>query len=295
MKRKNRKITFLRVLRMAYLFINIAAMLVPLIFMFLNAFRTDSEITLRPFGFPSGGGAVVQNIRDVINGTITIRGKVRLTLTPYFTMLKNTVVLTVFPMILMLVCSTLCAYALGRMKLKFKWFVASIIFICQTVPYFGYMYPMFFELNFLGLLNSLTGVIPVYVAVSMPSSIILMIGFFNVFPAAVEEAAMIDGCNEFQKFTRIVVPMSRGIIGSMAVINFMGYWNEFAIVSLMLTSPETRTLNMGVFLTQNDMKGINAKNYVFALLALSAIPNLLFFTLFQKNIINGISLGSVKG
>ncbi len=270
-------------------------MLFPLYFMFINAFKTDMEITLTPFKLPSGFQAIADNLADVFRGTITKNGKVRVTLTPFLTMLKNSVVLTLVPMLLMLICSTLCAYALGRLKFKGKGIVVGLILLCQTVPYFGYMYPMFFELNFLGFINRIFGVVPVYVAVSLPSCIILMIGFFSTFPQAVEEAAVMDGCNEFKKFIMIVVPMSWGIIGSMAIINFMGYWNEFAICNLMLTSPENRTLNMGVFLTQSDLKGVTAKNYVFALLVMSAIPNLLFFTAFQKTIINGISLGSVKG
>ena len=279
-----------------YLIFNIAIMLFPLFFMFLNAFKSDEQITLAPFGFPKGFQDFANNVKDVFNGTITKNGTIRnSSLTPYLTMLKNTVILTIFPLLIMLVCSTLCAYGISRTKFRMKKWVMALLLLCQTVPYFGYMYPMFFELNFLGMIDHLWGVCLVYVAVSLPSCIILMLGFYQSFPKEIEEQAMIDGCNEVKKFLMIIVPMSAGMIATMAIINFMGFWNEFAIASLMLTSPKNRTLNMGVFLMQNDMKGITSKNYVFALLSMSAIPNLLFFTIFQKRIINGLTIGSLKG
>lgn len=293
---RKKKITIPGIVRLIYLALNIIIMLFPLLFMFMCAFKTDAAITVSPFSLPTDFEAFKLNITDVINGTITVNGVVKnSSLTPFFVMLKNTVILTLVPMVLMLACATLCAYALGRLKFRIKKYVIVLILVAQKVPYFGYMYPMFFQLNFMGLLNNLGGVSLVYVAVSLPACIILMLGFFKSFPGAVEEAAVIDGANEFQKFVYIVLPMSTGIIGSMAIVNFMGYWNEFAIANLMLTSPENRTLNMGVFLMKSDLKGLQAKNYIFMLLTLSALPNLLFFTIFQKSIINGISLGSVKG
>ena len=79
----------------------------------------------------------------------------------------------------------------------------------------------------------------------------------------------------------------------MAIINFMGYWNEVAISTLMLTDANLRTINIGVLMT-NTQTGIMNYSYVFALLVLSAVPNFIFFTIFQKSIIGGISLGGVK-
>ena len=88
--------------------------------------------------------------------------------------------------------------------------------------------------------------------------------------------------------------MAKGAIASMAIINFMGYWNEVAISTLMLTDANLRTINIGVLMT-NTQTGIMNYSYVFALLVLSAVPNFIFFTIFQKSIIGGISLGGVKG
>ena len=121
-----------------------------------------------------------------------------------------------------------------------------------------------------------------------------MQGFYKSFPSAIEEAALIDGCGEFKKFIYIVIPMSKGIIASMAVINFMGYWNEVGISSLMLNDMNLFTISIGV-LSTNTQTGLMNYAYVMALLVLSALPNMIFFTVFQRSITKGVSLGGVKG
>jgi raffinose/stachyose/melibiose transport system permease protein len=146
----------------------------------------------------------------------------------------------------------------------------------------------------MNLTNDLLGIIPIYVAVSLPQCIVLMQGFYSSFPKAIEEAALLDGCTEFKKLLHIVLPMSKGQIAAMAVVNFMGYWNEVAIASLLLNDANLRTINIGVLMT-NTQTGTMNYSYVFALLVLSAVPNFIFFTLFQKKIIGGVSLGGVKG
>ena len=279
-----------KLFRELYLFFNIIFMLYPLFFMFMSAFKTNREIEVTPFQFPTGLDAIKTNINNVISGQI---GGLRLT--PFINLIGNTFFLTIGSLIIMLACATLCAYSLGRLSFKGKTYIIIFILIVQTVPFFGYIIPLFFAMYTIRLYDTLFGVIPVYVAVSLPATIILMIGFFKAFPKAVEEAALIDGCSEATKFIYIVIPMSLSIIGSMAIINFMGFWNEFAIASLLLKSTRLFTINMGVFALKTQLGGVGKKDYIMTLLTLSALPNLLFFTLLQKSIIKGVSLGSVKG
>ena len=288
--RKVKKITVGKVIGMIYIVFNIVIMLYPLFFMFMSSFKTNSEIEVTPFAFPHGFSTFAQNVKNVWNGRI---GYIRLT--PFITMLGNTIFLTALSLVGLLICATLCAYALGRLRFRGKSIIMAIVLLTQAVPFFGYITPMFYAMHHVGLTDSLMGVVPVYIAVSIPSAVVLMVGFFQAFPKEVEEAALIDGCNEFTKFLFIVTPMSVGIIGSMAVINFMGFWNEFAIANLLLKTPRLNTINMGVFALKTQMGGTGKKDYIMTLLTLSALPNLVFFTILQKGIINGISLGAVKG
>ena len=155
--------------------------------------------------------------------------------------------------------------------------------------------PLWLVSDVMHLLDSLIGVVPVYIAVSLPMAIILFQGFFQSFPKEIEEAAKIDGCGELKMFLKIVVPMSAGIIASLAIINFMGYWNEYAIANLMIgQNPDLVTINIGIMKAGNGQSG-DYLFYQFTILALSALPNFIFFTIFQKRIMKGVTLGAVKG
>ncbi|MGN1099834.1 MAG: carbohydrate ABC transporter permease [Christensenellales bacterium] len=290
-----------KVFREAFLFVNVFLMLFPLAFMVLSATKTNEEFLMTPFSLPSDfPGTMLNNLQYVISGKILFPElggeyiEVEI-FTPFFTMLKNSMILTVLSLAGMIIIATMFGYALGTKKFKGKGFMMFFLLIIQTVPFFGYIMPLRLVADALNIVDKLLGVVPVYIAVSLPMAIILFQGYFSSFPKEVEEAAMIDGCNEFQKFVRIIVPVSAGMIASLAVINFMGYWNEYAIANLLLGSKlELRTINMGVMVS-NSQVGVTYYYYTFMLLVLSALPNFIFFTVFQKRIVGGMTLGAVKG
>ncbi len=276
--------------RELFLWCNILLMLFPLYFMIVSAMKSNTEFYRDPLGLPKELWANLKaNLEMAITGQVGV-----LQHTPFTTMLLNTSILTVVSLVIMVLTATLAGYVMGTKRFKGKGLFTLFVLIIQTMPFFGYIMPLYMFVDRLGLTNQLLGVVPVYVAVSLPQCIILMQGYFSSFPKEVEEAAILDGCGEIKKFLHIVIPMSKGAIASMAVINFMGFWNEVAIASLMLNDETLRTINIGVLMT-NTQTGTMNYAYVFALLVLSAIPNFIFFTIFQKRIIGGISLGSVKG
>ena len=276
--------------RELYLWFNIFLMLFPLYFMVISSMKTNAEFYNSAFALPKEPW---ENLKA--NMTMAFTGKVGgVQYTGFGTMLFNTVFLSVVSLVVMVAVALLAGYAMGTRQFKGKALFTIFLLTIQTVPFFGYIMPMYLFVDKLELTNKLLGVVPVFVAVSLPSTIILMQGFFSSFPKAIEEAALIDGCGEVRKLFHIVIPMAKGAIASMAIINFMGYWNEVAISTLMLTDANLRTINIGVLMT-NTQTGIMNYSYVFALLVLSAVPNFIFFTIFQKSIIGGISLGGVKG
>ncbi len=279
-----------KVPRELFLWCNIVLMMFPLYFMVVSAMKSNTEFYQNPLGLPQDFWT---NLKE--NMTMALTGKVGvLQHTPFMTMLLNTVILTIVSLVIMVFVAAMAGYAMGTKRFKGKGLFTLFVLAIQTVPFFGYIMPMYLFVDKLGMTNMLMGVVPVYVAVSLPQCIILMQGYFSSFPKEVEEAAILDGCTEVKKLFHIVLPMSKGALASMAVINFMGFWNEVAIASLLLTDEGLRTINIGVLMT-NTQTGTMNYAYVFALLVLSAIPNFIFFTIFQKRIIGGISLGSVKG
>lgn len=276
--------------RELYLWFNIFLMLFPLYFMVISSMKTNAEFYNSAFALPKEPWETLK-----ANMTMAFTGKVGgVQYTGFGTMLFNTVFLSVVSLVVMVAVALLAGYAMGTRQFKGKALFTIFLLTIQTVPFFGYIMPMYLFVDKMELTNKLLGVVPVFVAVSLPSTIILMQGFFSSFPKAIEEAALIDGCGEVRKLFHIVIPMAKGAIASMAIINFMGYWNEVAISTLMLTDANLRTINIGVLMT-NTQTGIMNYSYVFALLVLSAVPNFIFFTIFQKSIIGGISLGGVKG
>lgn len=280
----------IKILKYLFLGVNIFAMFFPLVFMLLSATKSHLEIYSDPFGLPANiGKSMITNFLNAFNGTA---GNVQNT--PFLTLLFNTSFLTFATLILMIVVSMLAGYAMARWNFKFKTTFLMYVLIIQTVPFFGYMKPMLQYGQWLHITESLIGILPVYVGVSAPTAIILFKSFYSAFPVAVEEAAYIDGCNEFNKFVRIILPMSKGIVASMVIVNFMGYWNETVIASLFLTQ-EQHTFSVAILSSVTISGGATDLGYNMALLVLAAIPNLVFFTIFSKGIMGGISLGAIKG
>ena len=276
--------------RELFLWFNIILMLFPLYFMVVSSLKSNAEFYNDPLGLPKNAWEnLLKNMEMAFSGKVGV-----VQYTGFGTMLRNTVIVTMVTLVVMILVATLAGYAMGTRNFKGKSVFTLFVLTIQTVPLFGYIMPMFMFADKLQLTNSLIGIIPIYVAVSLPQCIVLMQGFYSSFPKAIEEAALLDGCTESKKLWHIVLPMSKGQIAAMAVVNFMGYWNEVAIASLMLNDAELRTINVGVLMT-NTQTGAMNYSYVFALLVLSAVPNFIFFTLFQKKIIGGVTLGGVKG
>jgi ABC-type glycerol-3-phosphate transport system permease component len=292
MKRIKKNLAF-EVFKNFYLFINVFIMLFPLGLMFFNTFKTHNEIATNPFGFSANSAENFNNnVKNVFLGHPTSS----MTLTPFFTMLINSMIYTAGALIILMITGTMCSYCLGRFKFKFKRLVIFFIIMIQIIPFFGYMVPLFFNINRMGLLNSYIAVILVYCGVALPGTIIVMLGFFQAFPKDIEEAAIIDGCSEFRKFISIIIPIAKGIIASMMLINFMGFWNEFVIVSLLVKDSNMYPINVGVIIVKANQQGSGGHlDYIMTLLAMSALPNMIIFSVFQKQIVSGITLGSVKG
>lgn len=279
-----------KVPRELFLWANILLMLFPLYFMVVSSMKSNAEFYNNPLGLPESAW---ENLKE--NTSMALTGKVGVVqYTGFGTMLVNTIIITFVTLAVMVLVACLAGYVMGTRNFRGKALFTFFVLTIQTVPFFGYIMPMYMFADKINLTNHLLGVVPIYVAVSLPQCIILMQGFYSSFPKTIEEAAILDGCTEFKKLIHIVLPMSKGQIAAMTVINFMGYWNEVAIASLLLNDAALRTINVGVLMTNTQTGSMNYA-YVFALLVLSAIPNFIFFTLFQKKIIGGISMGGVKG
>ncbi len=280
-------------LREGYLILQIFLMMFPLVYLILCSMKSYEAIIQSPFSLPTGFSDMIANFKMAFSGNIEIAGGYLIPMyTPFFEMLTNTLYLVAIALIFMVVAATPMGYVMGARKFKGKEAVMLYVLFIQTVPLFGYLTSFFVLMDKISFTNNLTATGIIYAGVSIPGVILFMKGFYSSFPVEVEEAAMLDGANELQRFVLIVLPMSKGIIIALVLTQFMGYWNEFALVNLLVSEPELRTISINVMMTSSSIY----QTYTFALLVLSALPTLFFFTVFQKRITQGgIAVGSVKG
>ena len=191
-----------------------------------------------------------------------------------------------------LVLGLMCAYGLARFRFVGRSTVAYTTLLLRTVPLAVLAIPVFLIWNEWKLVNSLWGLVLLYVAVNLPFTIWLLYGFVLQVPVELEEAAAIDGCGPIRIFTKVLLPLMAPGLAAASIFTFRIAWNEF-ILALVLTDRHTRTLPVAASLFITDM-GVDWGK-VMAMASLIAIPPLIFTFVAARQIITGLTAGAVKG
>lgn len=142
--------------------------------------------------------------------------------------------------------ASMAAYVLSRYKFKFGSVIFSTLITGILVPVSALMVPYFTLIRTLGLYDTKLALILTYTAISLPLSVFIIKGFMDSIPGELEEAALLDGCDFYQKFFRVIVPISRTGIVTAATFQFLSSWNEFLYAMLLTSSEQVRTLQMGI-------------------------------------------------
>jgi multiple sugar transport system permease protein len=191
-----------------------------------------------------------------------------------------------------LVLGCMAAYGLARYKFFGRTTIAYTTLLLRTVPLAVLAIPVFMIWSEWKLVNSLWGLVLLYVAVNLPFTIWLLYGFVLQVPVELEEAAAIDGCGPLRVFTKVLLPLMAPGLAAASIFTFRIAWNEF-ILALVLTDRETRTLPVAASLFITDM-GVDWGK-VMAMGSLIAIPPLIFTFVAARQIITGLTAGAVKG
>ncbi len=259
--------------------------LYPVVFLFITSFKSDPQVLNAPFALPDP--LRLDNYTRVWEGDRTNQS--------YLIYFRNSVVTTVGSLALLLVTSALAGYALARGKFPGSAAAQQIFLLSLAVPVHVLLIPMYFFLGELGLRNNLFGMILVYATMGLPFTIILMRSYFLSFPHELEEAALIDGCSRFGAFVRIVLPVSRGALASMAIINISWVWSELFFALAMLGRLEVRTLPIAIASYKpTSMATDSVVGDQFAIMSLTILPLILFYFVFQKQIRRGMTTGAIK-
>lgn len=207
--------------------------------------------------------------------------------------LKNSILINVLAVLLVLIISIMAAYACQRMKWKMSGFVRTLLLLGMMIPIHATLLPNYKIYNTLHLTDSIWALLIPYVAFSLPQGLFLMTGFMQSIPVELEEAAVMNGCGIYRILFQIITPLLKPSIATVAIMTFLNNWNEFMMASTYLSSPKWKTLPFSIL----EFTGEYSSNYAvqFAVMALTAAPAVIVYIILNKHITKGVAMGAVKG
>ncbi len=204
----------------------------------------------------------------------------------------NSIIITVLSLTVLLVVSSIAAYALARLQFPGRQAIFLIILATMMIPPEVTVIPLFIVVRTLGILNSRFGLVFVYAGTSMAFSIFLLRGFFMSIPPELEDAALVDGANRLQVFWYVVLPLARPGLATVAIFQGMFFWNEFFLAFIFIRQAELQTIPLGLV---NFFYRYSADwTLYFAALSMVTIPVIVLYVAMQRWFIEGLTAGAVK-
>jgi len=219
--------------------------------------------------------------------------KTLFTETPFLNWAWNSFIVTFVVTLTGVVLASTSGYALSRFKFKGRQFGMLSLLTTQMFPATMLLLPFFILLSKLGLINSYIGLIIIYSSTALPFCIWQMKGYYDTIPVSLEESARLDGCNRYQTFYKIILPLSKPALVITALFSFMSSWSEYIVAAIILQDPELYTLPLGLKSFQASLAtqwGLYAAGAVVV-----SIPVTILFISLAKYLVSGLTLGSVKG
>lgn len=251
----------------------------PILWMFLNSFRSNNEIYADPIGLPERFDlSVFLEAWDKAN---------------FGRALFNSIYIAFFEVLLIVVAASLASYALTILNVRGKNIIYNVIVSLQVVSGQIILIPLFMLLRDLGLLNHLWANIFAGTALSLPLATMIFKGGFQSVPRELHESAVVDGCSDFYFFLKMVIPLAKPTFSSVVIYHALFSWNEYLFALTFLRSAENRTITTAtqVFFTQWQANWTQ----LFAILCLALIPIFILYIFLQKYFIAGMMAGAVKG
>lgn len=256
------------------------AFLVPFYFVLVNSLKTFGEVLTNTSGLPTVW--MWENYRQVWE------------IMDYPVVFLNSLIITVFSIIGIIVLSSMSAYRLVRHPSRTNRAIFTVYIAAMIIPFQSIMIPLMKVTSTLHLLNSRIGLIICYLGFGVSLAIFLFHGFIKSVPREIEESAVVDGCSPYGVFWRIVFPLLTPIIATVAILNALWIWNDFLLPFLTVNArPELRTIPLSTY----SFFGQYTKKWDLgmAALVLGITPVVVFFFLMQKRIVEGITAGAIKG
>ena len=231
-------------------------------------------------------------IPEVLHFENYVNAWIKLKVSQYFI---NSALITIASLLFMLLIATTTSFALARYKFKLNKLITVLYISGMMIPGIAGIIPLFIELKTFHMLDNRAVLVLINTVNMMPFSVFLLINFFKTIPSEIEEAGIIDGCNKFILFRKIMLPLAVPGIIPLIIIQFMNCWSEIYFSLVLITSDTKKTLQVGLYNLQKvEMQRADWVS-LFAAIVIVMLPTLVVYILFQRKIIEGVSIGAVKG
>ncbi len=211
----------------------------------------------------------------------------------FFIYFRNSILVVSISVILIILISSMAAYVLSRFKFKFNKYILLLILAGMAVPMHVTLIPIYLLVNKIGLYDSVFALVGPYVAMSIPLSVFILTEFMRTIPKELEEAARIDGCSTKKIFWKVILPLSKPGISTLAIYNSVILWNEFSFALVLTSSQQNRTLPLAIW----EYQGQYASNtpMIMAVLTLTTLPMIVVYLFGQDKMTKGMMAGALKG
>ena len=252
--------------------------LVPLVYAWLGGFRDNQQLVTKPAALPDPW--VLDNYRGVLGSSA------------FWRQLWNSTLIALLTTGFVLPAASLAAFVLARYRFRGRELIYGLFTLGLLFPVAVAILPLFVVLRQIGLLSNPLGVALPQAAFALPLSIIIMRPFFRAVPQELQDAAAIDGCGPWRLYRSVMLPLSRPVLSTVAVITLVTSWNAFLLPLLVLVDPNEHTVPIGV----NNISTQYTTDYarVLAYTSLAMLPALIFYAFAERQIVGGLTAGAVK-
>ena len=251
----------------------------PVWILIINTLKTKKEIYTNPFGVPKTW--TLENYQSIIKGSDFLN---------YF---KNSFVVVVGSLALILILGSLAAYALAHWHTRTSKGIHFIFIVGMMLPIKIATIRLLQLMKALNLLNTIWSLFPVYIAMGLPTAVFILTQFIRTLPGELYEASFVDGADRFMIYWRIVMPLIRPALATVAIYNLVPIWNDLWFPLIFITEESQKTVLLAVTRLQGQYTTDWPK--LLTILTLSALPVIALYLAMSKQFIAGLTAGAVKG
>ena len=266
------------IFRYLLFFLLVLTVVLPVLFIFMTSFKTTEEIYTSPWGLPQH--LSLQSYREVFTEYGILRN------------LLNSVFYSAVTCLVTVIVSAMASYAIARMRWKASKLCMTYLLMGIMIPIHALLVPLYISVSRLHITNS-TALMLIYIAGAIPTAVFIMTGYLKSVPLELEEAAVIDGASIWKLFVKVILPLLKPSIATIAILTFLNAWNDLILGLIFLTKEDSKTIQL--FISQ--FKGDHFTNYPILLssIVISVIPMLIVYLIMSDRLVNGMTQGAVKG